>query len=252
MFVSRQDLIFDIGLHKGLDSEFYLNKGFSVVGLEASPDLWDHVRAALEPHVSSGKLCVVQKALFHEDDKEVTFFINPDKDDWGSLEQGSAEKGVGHSVSITVPTVTLATLFKTYGVPYYLKCDIEGGDAILAEQLLNSAGRPTFVSLEATSADDIAKLVACGYDRFQLVNQYLNIFVECPEPAREGVYVNSRFSHETSGLFGKELPPEKWTDFSKTMAMFLDWYSLRERDANLAVGWLDVHACKSETLTRGV
>jgi len=242
------NMIFDIGLHKGLDAEFYLKKGFSVVGLEASPDLCSLVRTNYASYLQSGQLTVIEKALFDVDGKVVDFFINPDKDDWGSLYKAASEKGIGHAVKIEVASVSLDTIFKNYGVPHYLKCDIEGGDALLASQLVRSGERPTFVSLEATSLDDVAKLLVCGYDTFQLVNQYMHPFVRCPFPAREGKYVDSSFSHETSGLFGRELRPEKWTTFSQAAEMFLDWYSLRQRDPDLAVGWLDVHACQASAL----
>jgi hypothetical protein len=33
----RPDLIYDVGLHLGEDSEFYLKKGFNVVAVEANP-----------------------------------------------------------------------------------------------------------------------------------------------------------------------------------------------------------------------
>ncbi len=33
------DLIYDVGLHRGEDAEFYLRKGFRVVAFEANPDL---------------------------------------------------------------------------------------------------------------------------------------------------------------------------------------------------------------------
>ncbi len=33
------NLIFDIGMHKGEDSEYYLKKGFDVVAFEAHPGL---------------------------------------------------------------------------------------------------------------------------------------------------------------------------------------------------------------------
>jgi FkbM family methyltransferase len=242
------NLIFDIGLHKGLDAQFYLEKGFSVVGLEASPDLCAMVRHRLAEQIRSGRLVVIEKALFDSDNETVEFYINPDKDDWGSLTRGNAEKGVGKAVRIAVQTVTLETIIKTHGVPHYIKCDIEGGDALLAKQLLELKVQPTFVSIEATRADDIARLLACGYDRFQLVNQYMHPQVRCPVPAREGVYVDARFSHETSGLFGRELPLEKWTDFAAAVMMFQDWYALRNRDVDLAIGWLDVHACKAAAL----
>ena len=33
----QDDLIFDVGLHRGEDTEFYLKKGFRVVAFEANP-----------------------------------------------------------------------------------------------------------------------------------------------------------------------------------------------------------------------
>ena len=38
------DLIYDVGMHKGEDTEFYLSKGFKVVGFEADPDLTQYNR----------------------------------------------------------------------------------------------------------------------------------------------------------------------------------------------------------------
>jgi hypothetical protein len=180
--------------------------------------------------------------LHTEDDATVSFFVNPDKDDWGSLQRHAAEKGVGRAVEITTQTITLHQLFASYGLPYYIKCDLEGGDAIFASQLLAEAHRPDFVSIEATSADDLAMLRAAGYTKFQIVNQCMNYMTRAPEPAREGVFVDQNFSNEMSGLFGHDLPAENWHSFAEIMSGFLDWYDLRLRHPQLAIGWLDVHA----------
>lgn len=244
----QTDLIFDIGLHRGLDTKFYLDKGFRVVGVEASSVLCDLVRIENESQVQSGALTVVERALHERSNEIVQFFINPEKDDWGSLDRGSAEKGVGHALEVSVQTISLRDLISMYGEPYYIKCDIEGGDAIFVRSLLPISARPAFVSIEATSGDDIARLLACGYDRFQIVNQYMHQFVKCPSPAREGRYVNATFTHETSGLFGQELPQERWEDFTSAMRKFIDWYDLHHRDQNLAIGWLDVHCSTSSVL----
>jgi FkbM family methyltransferase len=243
----QSDLIFDIGLHRGLDAKFYMQKGFRVVGVEASHDLCEVVRKQNAPEIENKKLVVIERALHEQSNQTVQFFINPDKDDWGSLDQNAAEKGVGHAQAVSVRTVSLQDMFSTYGEPYYIKCDIEGGDALFVRSLLSCAVRPKFVSIEATSADDIARLLACGYDRFQVVNQYMHPFTKCPKPAREGQYIDAAFTHETSGLFGRELPPELWGDFSSCILKFMDWYGLRARDPNLAIGWLDVH-CTSSSL----
>jgi FkbM family methyltransferase len=248
------DLIFDIGLHKGHDSRFYLEKGFRVVGVEATPQLCAVAAANNKRHIQSGKFTIVERALHERSDDIVQFFVNPEKDDWGSLDRGAAEKGVGNATAVAVKTISFEDLVAAHGEPYFIKCDIEGGDALFVRSLLASTIRPKFVSIEATCADDIARLLACGYDRFQIVNQYMNPFVKAPNPAREGKFVDAAFTHETSGLFGLELPPERWTDFTSAIRNFIDWYDLRARNPDLAVGWLDVHCCKQDALiiTTGV
>lgn len=74
-------------------------------------------------------------------------------------------------------------MFDFYGVPYYLKCDIEGADGLFVRQLLEEKRRPHFVSVEAISLELLALLYGAGYDRFQIVNQALNGFVSPPGAA---------------------------------------------------------------------
>ena len=244
----QPDLIYDIGLHRALDARFYLSKGFRVVGVEASSQLCDIVRQENGSTIRSGALTVVQRALHERSNETVQFYINPEKDDWGSLDRANAEKGVGHAEEVCAQTISLEDLLLAYGEPYYIKCDIEGGDAIFVRSLLSSSCRPPFVSIEATSGEDVARLLACGYDRFQVVNQYVNPSVKCPLPAREGRYVDAMFTHHMSGLFGRELPPDRWEDFTAAFKKIVDWYNLRERDPDLAIGWLDIHCSTAEIL----
>lgn len=237
-----ETLIFDIGLHTGRDANFYLRKGFRVVGLEAREDL---SKLALEANADfADRFTVVQRALHEVDDEVVPFFVNDDKDDWGSLEQGAAEKGTGTSRRIEVRTITLSRLFEEHGVPYYIKCDIEGGDRIFAESLQRLGLLPKYVSIELTRLEDVAHLYVAGYRRFQVVNQFLNTFTVPPSPAREGAYVDATFGGESSGLFGKELPEDQWVSFSRVSRLILDWMRLRDRAPQLAPGWVDVHAVR--------
>jgi FkbM family methyltransferase len=245
----QHDLIFDIGLHRGFDARFYLRKGFRVVGLEAREDLCKIARENNREFIANGRLSIVARALFDVSDSIVEFYVNDQKDDWGSLFRGAAEADGREASVITVTTITLADLFETYGTPYYIKCDIEAGDSLFIDQLLESDRRPPYVSAEMsdqwTSPDSLAKLRACGYTSFQIVNQQLNPSIVPPDPPREGIHVAQEFTHETSGLFGRELPEDSWLDFKTTMKRLLDWYDLRDRDPSLALGWLDVHARSS-------
>jgi 16S rRNA A1518/A1519 N6-dimethyltransferase RsmA/KsgA/DIM1 with predicted DNA glycosylase/AP lyase activity len=64
------DLIYDIGMHKGEDSEFYLRKGFRVVAVEADPDLVRHCRNRLRRFIDQGQLIIVEGAIVDVDSTE--------------------------------------------------------------------------------------------------------------------------------------------------------------------------------------
>jgi len=242
----QHDLIFDLGLHKGLDAEFYLAKGFRVVGLEASPELCAASRDLLG-HFGA-RLEIVNLALAPRAGETVSFYVVPEKDDWGSLDRGTAEKGVETAQEITVRTTDLAALVAEHGVPYYAKCDLEGGDLIFLDQLGRLPERPVFVSVEMNDGSEPRRLAEAGYEVGQIVNQWLNPMTQSPQPAREGAYVERHFSHHTSGLFGQELPQERWRPLEEIGALYETWWNLRAQDPTLAIGWLDLHACRRETL----
>ncbi len=148
-------------------------------------------------------------------------------------------------------TLHLRQLFEEHGVPYYIKCDLEGADEVFVDQLLETRVMPKFLSVESSGIQGLsglAKMYTLGYDRMQIVNQTLNHFTVVPEPAREGKHVTAKFSGHMSGLFGRELRPNRWRKFHEAVANFTDYLSLKARDDDLALGWTDIHFTRSETL----
>ncbi|WFU32423.1 FkbM family methyltransferase [Bradyrhizobium brasilense] len=242
----QRDLIFDLGLHRGLDSEFYLSKGFRVIGLEAVPSICNGARERLSRFEE--RFTAVNKALSGRAGELASFYSVPEKDDWGSLTKLAAEKGEYQSVEIIVPTTDLHELLDQYGTPYYIKCDLEGADVIFRDQLAKDHRRPVFVSLEVNSEVDIDILAEAGYDRGQIVNQWMHPFTQAPNPPSEGSYHEARFTGETSGLFGLELPRQRWSPLEAVKDMYLRWRALKAMDENLAPGWVDVHVCTAEVL----
>ncbi len=59
----QSDLIFDIGLHRGEDTDFYLKKGFRVAAFEADPNLVAHCKARFRDAISEGRLQIVEGAI---------------------------------------------------------------------------------------------------------------------------------------------------------------------------------------------
>jgi len=264
-------LIFDIGCHTGEDSDFYLRKGFTVVAVEANPALCAGLRRRFSNQISERRFFLIEKAIA-ERTGEVTFFINMDATIWGTIREDwarrNARRGV-RSETITVPSIRFSSLVEEFGVPYYLKIDIEGADSLCLDGLLPFEGRPRFVSFEIEHWSLLRKemntLTKLGYKKFKIVNQGLVREQVPPWPAREGMYVDYRFEDDASGLFGNELADD-WTARAATVAQVYQLIGRKivtgvakrlptaNRFAPKYSSWYDMHAALSpepELGTRG-
>src|SRR4029079_18165880 len=186
------DMILDLGLHHGDDTDFYLRKGFRVVALEANPEFFRQARERFAAYLPHGQLIIINKALDRQADRLATFYLRADKDDWSSLDPGMGGRGGGVLTAIEVATTTLGVLVAEHGIPYYLKVDIEGADEFAVEQLESLPALPRFVSVEA-SGDPLATFARCGYASFQIINQGYLRFFPSPDPPREGNFAEQRY-----------------------------------------------------------
>ena len=59
----HDDLIYDVGMHKGEDTEFYLRKGFRVIAIEANPELTRLCKDRLKTFVDQGQLKILEGAI---------------------------------------------------------------------------------------------------------------------------------------------------------------------------------------------
>lgn len=212
----QNDLIYDLGLHIGEDTDFYLKKGFRVVAVEANSELCEQARARFADAVADGRLTIVNRAIA-EQPGEITFFDNVHHG-WGTIfpEWADRNRRLGaESVERTVTATTMEALLAEYGAPYYVKIDIEGADMIALSGLAATSERPRYVSLESNKTSfsalrqEFATLVALGYDRFKIVSQPAVHKQRLLNPPAEGAFVDHRFSYGASGAFGEEAPG-KW------------------------------------------
>jgi FkbM family methyltransferase len=212
----RDNLIYDVGMHKGEDAAFYLKKGFEVVGIEANPQLCEECAQKFSAEVASGRLQIVNKAISHSVGT-IDFFLNEQKSVWGTASPEWVRRNElrgTRSHPVKVESTTIHDVLLQFGVPYYMKVDIEGSDFLCLEGLLTVKERPKYVSVEssATSIEDtfaqLDLLDRLGYRRFKIVPQHNIAEQRCPDPAREGIFVDHRFENGSSGLFGEETPGE--------------------------------------------
>lgn len=217
-----KDLIYDVGMHKAEDTEFYLRKGFRVVSFEADPDLAQQCRERLADFIARGQLVVVEGAIIdldaaeNKDRKTIRFFKNDNMSVLGTIHSDWAErnKELGSSSNgvIDVNVIDFAGVLQKYGMPHYMKIDIEGCDMICVNALKKFSTRPDYLSIESDKTSfsnikhEIETLAGLGYVHFKAVEQSdIHLTQTPPNPATEGDFVPHSFEVGSSGLFGSEL-----------------------------------------------
>jgi len=263
-------LIFDVGAHKGEDTEFYLKKGFNVVAVEANATLAQELRQRFHDSILSGCLVVVEAAVA-EHDGQVEFFVN-EQSVYGTINPSWADrnnKNAFPSTKVCVAAVRFQKLLMEYGVPYYLKIDIEGADMLCVRALEDVSSLPAFVSVESNKTSwrelvsEFDVLERLGYKRFQVINQARIKTQKEPTPAQEGAFVNHCFQGGSSGLFGADLPGPWLTKrqaLLKYAIIFMHYKLLGDNTLGsriarqlplrlyriLKPGWYDTHAALGE------
>ncbi len=225
--------VFDVGLHKGEDTEFYLAKGYRVVAFEADPDLVRECRARFAPQIAAGRLIIVEGAIASPGTPpKITFYQNLRRSVWGTTDADRAGLNArlgAASRAIEVETVIFTEMFDRYGVPAFMKVDIEGADAIVRDALRAAKTLPPYLSIESdkTSLDGVAEeidlLAGIGYQRFMAVQQERipNSVIETrtvdDQPLRY------KFRKASSGPFGPDLPGQ-WLDRNQIMDRYREIY----------------------------
>jgi FkbM family methyltransferase len=212
----HRDLIFDIGMNNGEDTDFYLKKGFRVVAVEADPSLCAEVADRYPDDIASHRLEIVNRAISRSR-APLRFYVCRTNSAWSTacpaLRDKVAKEGEVFE-EIEVQGMLASDLVARFGVPHYAKIDIEGLDLDCLEGLRDAGPAPRFLSIEVDfyrCEEMIGLLASMGYERFALVSQ-LGVRAQTPpRPAREGRAINYAFGDFCSGLFGEEMP-EPWLD----------------------------------------
>ncbi len=241
--MTKNNLIYDVGLHEGEDTDFYLKKGFDVIAFEANPDLIQHCKERFINEIQTGQLVIVEGAIvdFGTDiaggGNSVKFFRNKNNNHWGTVVESWAKRnemeGTLNEI-IEVPAVNFSECLQKYGIPHYLKIDIEGMDTLCLKALLDFDEKPDYISIESEKVtfealeNEFELFEKLGYSSFKVVNQATISDQKEPENSEEGNFCNYSFLYGATGLFGKDLPNE-WQDKQQTLSKYKKifmWYRL--------------------------
>jgi FkbM family methyltransferase len=165
----RTDLVYDVGMNNGDDTAHYLHRGFKVVAIEADPTLAADARERFADAIAKGQLELLNLAIGPRDEM-AEFWICDEKREWNSFDRSfSSRNGLPHH-SIPVRCRPFREVLQEYGVPLYLKIDIEGHDHYCLDAL-DSADLPRYISLEMGPFEMLFRLRALGYTGFKLITQ---------------------------------------------------------------------------------
>jgi FkbM family methyltransferase len=176
------DLIYDVGMHNGNDTAFYLHQGFRVLAMDADPIAVEAARRRFSSELTSRRLTLLNVGIADRAGRG-KFWICEGNSAWNSFHlKVSSRLGLKHH-PIEIDTRPFTDILDEYGVPVYLKVDIEGNDYLCIQDL---AGRslPPFISVEAENTGDdedlsdeealatLYLLRDAGYRKFKLISQY--------------------------------------------------------------------------------
>jgi FkbM family methyltransferase len=178
-----RDLIFDVGVNNGDDTAYYLSSGFRVVGIEANPEMIAVCEKRFREELKDGRLTLLNIAIADEDGAAEFHISEGNRAVWSSLDPHLAARTGLSTRRVRVPARRFRGLLQEFGVPYYLKVDIEGADYLCLRDI-DSTLAPQYISFEASEGriENLLWLAHAGYSRFKLIDQ-LSGFTQMMPPS---------------------------------------------------------------------
>jgi FkbM family methyltransferase len=228
-------IVYDVGMNFGDDSEYYLAKGYAVVGIDANPAACAHCEERFSDEIRQGRMTVVNMGVADRAGS-LAFHVNRAKHRISTFlpERFADEEWVVQEWDVLdIPVEPLSLLIARFGSPHFIKIDVEFFDQTVLKDLLRNDVRPPFISAEAHDIDVFCALVCMGYQRFQLTPgaTVSERYGDATIARIEGTRIPHAFPFDSSGPFGEDLPGD-WLDKNEALAKLLAH----------GLGWIDIHA----------
>jgi len=195
-------LIYDVGMNDGDDTAYYLWRGFRVVAIEANPALVAIASERFRREIETGALKILNVGVAAEDG-ELPFWICLTDSRLSSFDRCDASLNGCHPVEeIRVACRTFRSILDEFGVPFYLKIDIQGNDALCVEALTPEAV-PKFLSIEFALWDDplVKQLCARGFNRFKIISQTYFLPMQLPPLPEASLIQRAERLNQSSNIF---------------------------------------------------
>jgi FkbM family methyltransferase len=221
-------VIYDFGANEGQNFQYFLSKGYKVVGIEANPTLCDEMNKKFSKEIADKRVVVVNCCLSDESDDEVVdFYVHNEANVLSQFNKPEKDQ-LSNFSKIQVKTKKPSSIVKEYGEPYYIKIDIEHYDVHVLKELISSKIFPKFISVEAHDPDVLKLLIESKrFKRYNVVK------------GESLSQIYPQFDFHSSGPLGTDLK-----------SPWLDENGINELFGRISFGWLDIHA-STEDLPAG-
>jgi FkbM family methyltransferase len=166
------DLIYDVGMYDGDDTEYYLAKGFRVVAIEANPQMVKRATQRFKQKVATGKVVILPIGV-SDPEGPLPFYISNTNPEWNTFDAAAIKEKPTDFEQVTISCRRFRSVLDQFGTPYYLKLDIEGNEIHCLKDLVR-LDLPRYVSFEKTAQHSIESLILLrelGYTGFKLISQ---------------------------------------------------------------------------------
>jgi FkbM family methyltransferase len=156
-----------------------LYRGYRVVAVEVDPALVAQARARFASEIRRGQLELVSVAIGPRRET-AQLWICEGRSEWNSFDRQLASREGRACHALEVQCRPFRDLLDQYGVPWYLKVDIEGHDLYCVADL-DPANLPAYISLEmGRPMDALFTLRELGYRGFKLItqNDHTELFID--------------------------------------------------------------------------
>jgi len=177
-----RELIIDVGMHNGDDTHYYLDRGFNVLAIEADPTLVEQAKDRFREYIKDDRLQILNIGIA-DIEGEKDFYICDSNTVWNTFNKEELISRKVEFQAVKVPCKKFDWVLKRYGIPFYLKIDIEGNDHLCIDAL-EVGNLPKYISTEAWGdntlerLDVLEQLHKLGYTKFKCISQFNFIALE--------------------------------------------------------------------------
>ncbi|MBL8059618.1 MAG: FkbM family methyltransferase [Chthonomonas sp.] len=158
-FISRDDVVFDIGANMGNRTRIFLRLGARVVAVEPQHKCCMSLRSEFGDRIhlfegGAGKEVGVKKFYANESTVLSSF-----SEDWiETMKESGRSNDAAWSAPVELQMTTLDKLIEQHGVPKFIKIDVEGYEL----EVLSGLTQPAeMISFEYTVPESLSNLIAC-------------------------------------------------------------------------------------------